>query len=138
MEPSPTIVDTILLPHGAFSEVSGEAAVDANQTAPPSDSLVNTECETESSDEVSSALWDVDGGETDRGLFCTVPTFARGKPPLRVTTSISWDKVEYSAGLEQALDIEAFFRAGKWNFRSLPLTRHLRKALAVWSQQRPQ
>ncbi|KPM35962.1 hypothetical protein AK830_g10612 [Neonectria ditissima] len=137
MDPTPAIIDSIILPHGAFHKGRAGSSVDTGAGVPWSESILNPKNRIQSLDLSRSELWDVDGGEPDRGFFCTVPKFARRKPPLRITTTVPWGQVQYAHVLGESLELDAFFRAGKWRIHHLPLTRHLRKALTHWSNQRP-
>lgn len=137
MNPTAAIVDSIILPYGAFHMGPGEPLKDANARVPWSESILNPKNRIQSLGLSGSELWDVDGGEPDRGFFCTVPKFARRRPPLRITTIVPWDQVQYNDVLDESLELKAFFRAGKWRIHDLPLTIHLRKALTYWSNRRP-
>lgn len=135
MDSTPAIVDSIILPYGAFyKEQRGRSAVAGVQWP---DNPLNHQDRAQNLTLSGSELWDIDGGETDRGFFCTVPNFARRKPPLRITTTLSWDQVQYDHVVEESLELKTFFKAGKWKIHDLPLTKHLRTALTYWSSRRP-
>lgn len=135
MDPTPAIVNSIILPYGASHEDEEEPVVDTTVDVQWSDSVLNPKNRTQSWNLTGSELWDIDGGETDRGFFCTVPKFARGRPPLRITTIVERDEAHHNHLLEESLQLKAFFRAGKWRIHDLPLTKHVRKALTHWSSQ---
>lgn len=142
MDPTHAIIDSLILPYAAFHK---EPSLGPS-TNGKGDGTANGKNGVQESNSISNAqngahclclAWDIDGGETDRGFFCTVPTFARHKPPLRVTTTMVWDHTQYSPELKEGLELDAFFRAGKRRIYDLPLTKHIRKALTYWSNQRP-
>lgn len=137
MDPTHVIIDSLILPYAAFHKEPRKSPIDLKAALECrkgfSIQIKSVECPSFSEPE----LWDIDGGETDRGFFCTVPKFARHKPPRRITTTMAWDKTKYSSELSEQLELDAFFRAGKRRIHDLPLTKHLRKALTYWSSQRP-
>lgn len=139
MDPTHAIVDSLILPYAAFHKekrspsTNGTANGEHAGGVQRSDSISNPK---NGGDDCLCPSWDIDGGETDRGFFCTVPTFARHKPPLRVTATMAWDQTRYSPELSGTLELDAFFRAGKRRIHDLPLTKHIRKALTYWSCQR--
>jgi hypothetical protein len=137
MDPTPAIVNSIILPHGAYHKDATGSLNDDHADSRWLDSILSQKNRAENLVTSDSELWDIDGGETDRGFFCTVPKFARGWPPLRITTTIKLDQTRYSHALNEILELNDFFRAGKWRIHDLPLTKHLRQALTYWSNQRP-
>lgn len=136
MDPTHEIVDSLILPYAAFhkNEPNPSNGIKASVKGSKANWIAVKAVQRLAS---VPELWDIDGGETDRGFFCTVPKFARNKPPLRITTHMAWDETHYSPQLSELLELDAFFRAGKRKIHSLPLTQHLRKALGYWSSQRP-
>jgi serine/threonine protein kinase len=137
MDPTPALVNSLLLPYGATLRPEDLPSDEAGTYARGNDMTPELDLPSDSSIE-EIVQWDVDGGETDRGFFCTVPRFARRQPPLRITTSISWQKVQYDIALEEALEMKTFFRAGKWNIHHQHLTKYLCQALSSWSSLRPE
>ncbi|KAJ4388564.1 hypothetical protein N0V93_006022 [Gnomoniopsis smithogilvyi] len=136
MDPTHEIVDSLILPYAAFHKKTPKPSNGTKASViGPKNSWISIKTLSRSAS--VPEVWDIDGGETDRGFFCTVPKFARHKPPLRITTHMAWDKTHYSLQLSEVLELDAFFRAGKRKIHSLPLTQHLRKALGYWSSQRP-
>lgn len=140
MDPTPAIVNSIILPHGAYHKDDEEAEDSLGEDHADFrwlDSIVGQNNHAGILGTSDPELWDIDGGETDRGFFCTVPKFARGRPPLRITATVKLDQARHSHALNESLGLKDFFRAGKWRIHDLPLTKHLRRALTYWSNQRP-
>lgn len=136
MDPTHAIVDSLILPYAAFCNTSPNPPNGIKSSLKGSKAIWLSAKSTQRSALVPEP-WDIDGGETDRGFFCTVPKFARYRPPLRITTHMAWNETQYSTQLSEILELDAFFRAGKRKIHSLPLTQHLRTALGYWSSQRP-
>lgn len=134
MEPTPELVDAFLLPHGASHIYHEQKPLKIDHQVQRIDGLVNLQ---QHEDLGLSMQWDIDGGETDRGFFCTVPTFARHRPPRRITTSLSWADLQYDEAVSKNLGLKDFFRAGKWNIHNERLTQYIRSALTAWSSAWP-
>ncbi|KAK5658456.1 hypothetical protein OQA88_1845 [Cercophora sp. LCS_1] len=86
--------------------------------------------------EGATATWRIDGADFDGRRFFAVPTFAIGKPPLRVDVYIPPFE-DIPPDLRRRLRPEAVLSNRRSDLANLPITRHLLRALETWSARLP-
>ena len=138
MELSVSVFTDVLSPLAAFLP-----AGDAEPAAPAAEKLpseydpwptswLNPKNRIDSLAPAERPTWRIDGAHLDGQRFFAVPTFALGRPPLRVDLHLAPSE-EWPRPLRDVLMPEAALYARRSTIPSLPLSQYLVRALDHWA-----
>ncbi|KAI1746573.1 hypothetical protein F4782DRAFT_43453 [Xylaria castorea] len=124
MDVPPTIVNRILLPLAIiedkdsrqYTTISPQSETYSNSPQPP-----------------VSETWSIDGGGPAYFRFFAIPNFGRERPPLQVFVIVPLDQMAVDPGLVESLQLNSVFSSTKAELPTLPLAKHLIRALSSWS-----
>ena len=140
MEPTPGIFHAVMYPTAAFWPITPpDLKQNASLTISQSweKSYLNPKNRIDSLAPVQNPSWRIDGGEADGTRFFTVPSFAIGRPPLRIDTYIP-DPADHAPELRDILKASSAMLCGSSELANLSISQFILRILENWSRSNPQ
>jgi hypothetical protein len=140
MEPTPGIFHAVMYPTAAFWPITPpDLKENPSLTISQSweKSYLNPKNRIDSLAPVQNPSWRIDGGEADGTRFFTVPSFAIGRPPLRVDTYIP-DPADHAPELRDILKASSAMLCESSQLANLSISQFILRILENWSRSNPQ
>ena len=133
MEPTSSMFESIMYPTGLFTAPLRHLGTHVNlDSGAHEKSQTNPKNRLDSLGLPNNLQWRIDDADADGTRFFAVPTFAVGKPPLRVDVYIP-DQLHHPAGLRAALQSHKALLVGGRELTKLGISRLILQRLHSWS-----
>ncbi|KAH8682704.1 hypothetical protein BX600DRAFT_374124 [Xylariales sp. PMI_506] len=135
MEPSPSMFDAIMYPTALFAKTV-EDPNSKSAACPFEASQLNPKNRPNSLDLPKRRSWRIDGGESNGIRFFAIPSFAIGRPPLRIDVFLSVQMGRLSE-LRHTLELPRAHLVGGSELERLGISRIILQRLQSWYDSTP-